>query len=181
MAWCLVWASGRREVRLDRKSLFFFSADNEKDAWRIIPGMLASSLSWGLSMTVHSFILGHLGTDATAAYSVVSVAQQLIQCLTQGISGGAGIILGQLLGANLLDKAKEYGKRYWKEPQSKKAFETSLHKLGLDYLDLYLIHQPMSDYYGAWRAMGNCTRKGRSVPSVYVISILTGLPTCARI
>ena len=108
-------------MRLDRKSLFFFSADNEKDAWRIIPGMLASSLSWGLSMTVHSFILGHLGTDATAAYSVVSVAQQLIQCLTQGISGGAGIILGQLLGANLLDKAKEYGKRYWKEPQSKKA------------------------------------------------------------
>lgn len=64
---------------------------------------------------------------------------------------------------------------------AKKAFEISLHKLGLDYLDLYLIHQPMSDYYGAWRAMGNCTRKGRSVPSVYVISILTGLPTCARI
>lgn len=36
---------------------------------------------------------------------------------------------------------------------TKKAFRTSMEKLGLDYLDLYLMHQPMSDYYGSWRAM----------------------------
>ncbi|WP_120264469.1 aldo/keto reductase [Microbacterium sp. AG238] len=33
------------------------------------------------------------------------------------------------------------------------AFEASMIKLGLDYLDLYLIHQPFGDYYGEWRAM----------------------------
>lgn len=37
--------------------------------------------------------------------------------------------------------------------QAKKAFRVSMDKLGLDYLDLYLIHQPFNDYYGAWRTM----------------------------
>ena len=36
---------------------------------------------------------------------------------------------------------------------AKAAFEESMRKLGLEYLDLYLIHQPMGDTYGAWRAM----------------------------
>ena len=36
---------------------------------------------------------------------------------------------------------------------AKKASETSMRKLGLSCLDRYLIHRPMNDYYGAWRAM----------------------------
>ena len=45
--------------------------------------------------------------------------------------------------------------------RAKKAFETSMRKLGLSYLDLYLIHQPMNDYYGAWRAMEELYEAGK--------------------
>lgn len=43
---------------------------------------------------------------------------------------------------------------------AKRAFAESMKKLGIDYLDLYLIHQPLNDYYGAWRAMEDLYKEG---------------------
>jgi 2,5-diketo-D-gluconate reductase A len=48
------------------------------------------------------------------------------------------------------------------EDRAKAAFERSLQRLGLDYLDLYLIHQPFGDVYGSWRAMEALLREGRT-------------------
>ena len=44
---------------------------------------------------------------------------------------------------------------------AKKAIETSMEKLGLSYIDLYLIHQPMGDYIGAYRAMEEAYKAGK--------------------
>lgn len=44
---------------------------------------------------------------------------------------------------------------------AKRGLERSLNNLGLDYLDLYLIHQPVGDYYGAWRYLSEAYRAGK--------------------
>ncbi|MBP5223154.1 MAG: MATE family efflux transporter [Lachnospiraceae bacterium] len=110
----LIWAKKKETIQLPIKSLTYFSRDFEKDYWKVFPANLASSLSWGLSITVHNIIIGHLGSDATASVSVTNVAQQLISCVTWGIAGGAGIMVGEVLGAGKLDEAKKYGDRFYK-------------------------------------------------------------------
>ena len=47
------------------------------------------------------------------------------------------------------------------EATAEKAFDASRKRLGLDTIDLYLVHQPYSDYYGAWRALEKLYREGK--------------------
>lgn len=67
---------------------------------------------------------------------------------------------------------------------AKQAFHTSLKKLGLDYLDLYLIHQPMGDYTGAWRALEELYAEGvvRAIGvSNFYPHVLTNLCETAKV
>ena len=81
------------------------------DFWRYTRPVLAAALVWGIAFSLYSVIMGHMGTEAVAANSVVSIAKSLLSCLIRGVGGGAGILIGNLLGAGELEKARECGGR----------------------------------------------------------------------
>ena len=112
LIWCIAESHCGESIRPDLQGFQWFSIDITKDLFKIALPMLGSSLAWGFGFSMHSLIMGHLGSDATAAASIASVAQELITCVCKGISVGAGIMVGKLLGQNLFDKAKEYGKKF---------------------------------------------------------------------
>ena len=112
LIWCIAESHRGESIRPDGQGFQWFSIDIPKDLFKIALPMLGSSLAWGFGFSMHSLIMGHLGSDATAAASIASVAQELITCVCKGISVGAGIMVGKLLGQNLFDKAKEYGKKF---------------------------------------------------------------------
>mgnify|MGYP001516449449 FL=1 len=58
--------------------------------------------------------MGHLGVDAAAANSVAAVVRDIICCLSAGISGAAGVMVGNELGAGNLKRGKLYGTRMMK-------------------------------------------------------------------
>lgn len=111
--WCVIASLQKEKIHPTGKSLLYFSKLLEIDMIKVAIPMLGSCLAWGLSISAHSAIIGHMGTDATAAYSVLEVTTSLIKCLSHGFASGAGIMIGGLLGQNMLEKAKEYGRRFW--------------------------------------------------------------------
>ena len=64
--------------------------------------------------TMITVIMGHLGSDAAAANGIAAIVKDLVSCLCYAIAGGSVIIIGNELGANRLEKAKEYGDKLFK-------------------------------------------------------------------
>ena len=112
LIWCIAESYGGKSTHPDWQGFKWFSGDIIKDLWKVTLPMLGSSLAWGVGFSLHSLIMGHLGSDATAAASITSVAQELITCVCKGISAGAGIMVGKLLGQDMFDKAKRYGRKF---------------------------------------------------------------------
>lgn len=112
LIWCIAESHRGESIRPDLPGFRWYSPVIIRDLFKVALPLLGSSLAWGLGFSMHSLIMGHLGSDATAAASITSVAQELIACICKGISAGTGIMVGKLLGQSLFDKAKVYGRRF---------------------------------------------------------------------
>lgn len=77
--------------------------------WHYTAPVLLNQLGWGCGVTMYSVIMGHLGTDATAANSIAGIARSMIASLCWGIAAGVGIILGGMLGRGELEEARKAG------------------------------------------------------------------------
>ena len=111
----LVWSyletkqSGRVQI-IWKKMFHAADAVLTKDFWRYTMPVLGAALVWGIAYVSYSVIMGHMGSDAVAANSITTIAKNMLSCLIR-VSGGAGVLIGNLLGAGELDKAKVYGGR----------------------------------------------------------------------
>lgn len=96
---------------------------------------------------LHALEAGYRALDTAASYGNEEAVGRAI--------AASGIARSELFVTTKLWIQKQAG-----EDTARRAFETSLRRLGLDHVDLYLIHQPLGDYYSAWRAMQELNQEG---------------------
>lgn len=94
---------------------------------------------------------GYRLIDTAAAYeNETAVGKAIKRVITEGLVRREDLFVTTKLW--ITDTAYE---------KAKEGFQRSLDRLGLEYVDLYLIHQPYNDYYGAWRALEELYEEGK--------------------
>ncbi len=112
---CSIMVSYRKGyIHPQMKFLFHRNRQLSRDFSKCAMPLLGACLFWGIGFTSYSSFMGHLGVDAAAANSVAAVVRDVVCCLSGGISGATGIMVGNELGAGNLERGKEYGIRLLK-------------------------------------------------------------------
>lgn len=132
------------------------NAKNSIPTVKLNNGLLMPGLGFGTNT-----LTGDVGERSV--YDAISVGYRLIDTATvygNEESVGAGIKKSGIKREELFVTSKLWVDDSGYE-NSKKAFQTSLSKLGLGYLDLYLIHRPRGDVKGSWKAMEELYTQGK--------------------
>ena len=103
-----------RDLKLNPVYMFISNKPLLKDFVRLSLPAMANDISWGVAFSMYSVILGHLGTDAVAANSLVVVARNFGTILCFGTASAGGILLGNVMGENDMKRAKEYASKILK-------------------------------------------------------------------
>lgn len=95
---CIVVSICSKEVKLDLRYLFIRNKPLLSDFVKLALPALGNDVVWGVGFSMYSVILGHLGSDAVAANSLVTVVRQFGTVLCYGMASAGGILLGKLIG-----------------------------------------------------------------------------------
>lgn len=126
----------------------------------------AVTLNNGVEMPILGFGVFQVPDPAECERSVRDAIDVGYRLLDTAASYGNEAAVGTAIRSHGIDRSELFvTTKLWIQDASyeraKAAFEQSMDKLQLDYLDLYLIHQPYGDVYGAWRAMEELHKAGR--------------------
>ncbi|MFC7052516.1 aldo/keto reductase [Hansschlegelia quercus] len=126
----------------------------------------AVTLNNGVEMPILGFGVFQVPDPAECERSVRDALDVGYRLLDTATSYGNEQAVGAAIRDHGVDRSELFvTTKLWIEDASYEgalsAFERSLNKLQLDYLDLWLIHQPFGDVYGAWRAMSELHKAGR--------------------
>ncbi len=126
----------------------------------------AVTLNNSVEMPILGFGVFQVADPAECERSVRDAIDVGYRLLDTAASYGNEAAVGAAIKNHGIDRSELFvTTKLWIQDASyegaKASFEQSMDKLQLDYLDLYLIHQPYGDVYGAWRAMEELHKAGR--------------------
>ena len=111
---CVIVSITSKDIKLDLRYMFIRNKLLFSDFVKLSLPALGNDLSWGVAFSMYSVILGHLGSDAVAANSLVVVVRNIGTVLCFGVASAGGILLGNVMGEGNLEKAKEYASKLLK-------------------------------------------------------------------
>ncbi len=108
---CIFISLFSKDVKLRLSYMFIRNKLLLKDFIKLSLPALGNDISWGVAFSMYSVILGHLGTDAVAANSLVTVVRNFGTVLCFGTASAGGILLGNVMGEDDMERAKVYASK----------------------------------------------------------------------
>ena len=108
---CFFVSMYQEDLKLNLAYIFVRNKVLLKDFIHLSLPALANDISWSVAFSMYSVILGHLGTDAVAANSLVVVVRNFGTVLCFGTASAGGILLGNVMGENDMERTKLYASK----------------------------------------------------------------------
>lgn len=111
---CFIVSAKSRDIKLKLSTLFVRNKLLFSDFIRLSLPALGNDIAWGVAFSMYSVIIGHLGSDAVAANSFVIVVRNFGTVLCFGIASAGGILLGNIIGEDRLEDARQDARKLMK-------------------------------------------------------------------